>query len=90
MDWTGFDLIHFTLNRPLMVIRGSKGFLACGYIHIEAANQFADAGAIVKGVGSFEDMLKTRVAHPGDISVAGRNLGITVGMTGRDVLDKIR
>ena len=89
MNWTGLDRIHFSLNKPLMVIRGSKGFLACGYIDIQVADTFEDACAVVRTVENFQQMLVRRVAK-GDISRMGQRLGITEGMTGAQVLEKIR
>ena len=51
-----------TPNVSMMVITAQKGMLACGYISVEAADKFGDALAIVRGVSSYDDMLKAQVS----------------------------
>ncbi len=71
---------------PLLVLSAEKGFLMCGYLDINAAEALGDTAAKVKGVQSFEDMLKAEVveATPG-----ARELGVEPGMTGREALEKM-
>ena len=70
----------------LLVIRTNKGFLMCGYLNINAAEELGDTAAKVKGVKSFEDMLKAQVV---EITEMARRLGIKPWMTGREALEKM-
>ena len=35
MDWQGLDRERIELALPLLVIKGSKGLLACGYVNVK-------------------------------------------------------
>ncbi len=72
-----------TNNVSMMMINASSGMLACGYISMDAANKFGDAMAIVRGVSSYDDMLKASVC---EVSQKASELGVKVGMTGADAL----
>ncbi len=87
MDWTGFDRFHVDLKRPLLLARGSKGVLACGYLKVESFTKNGDAGAIVTGVSDFEEMLKADLIA---VSASAAALGLHVGMKGRDALELLR
>ncbi|MFI5383749.1 MAG: YunC family protein, partial [Methanosarcina thermophila] len=63
-----------------------KGFLMCGYLNINAAETLGDTAAKVKGVQSFEDMLKAKVV---EVTRFARELGIEPGMTGKEALEKM-
>jgi uncharacterized protein YunC (DUF1805 family) len=71
------------LSRPLLVISGSKGCLACGYLSMDSFERNGDAAAIVRGVDTFDDML---VAVVKEVSSLGKELGVAPGMTGREAL----
>jgi len=34
VDWTGLSKERIELALPLLIVKGSKGFLACGYIDL--------------------------------------------------------
>ena len=72
-----------TNNVSMMMINASKGMLACGYISMDAAEKFGDALVIVRGVSSYEDMLKKEVC---EVSKKAEELGVSVGMTGEEAL----
>ena len=72
-----------TNNVSMMMINASKGMLACGYISMDAAEKFGDALVIVRGVSSYEDMLKKEVC---EVSKKAEELGASVGMTGEEAL----
>ena len=67
------------LKLPLLVIKGTKGFLACGYVNSETCNKTEEACAIVSGVKTFEDMLKAKIKV---VSKEAQKLGVEAGMTG--------
>jgi uncharacterized protein YunC (DUF1805 family) len=79
--------LRFEMQKyPLLVIRAEKGFLMCGYLNTNAAETLGDKAAKVKGVQSFEDMLKATVV---EVTKFARDLGVEVGMTGREALEKM-
>lgn len=87
MDLSVFSKTRHQLQRPLLVISGSKGCLSCGYLSIEAFERNGDAGAIVRGVETYEDML---VAHVQAVSSKAEALGLRVGMTGAQALELLK
>lgn len=79
--------LRFEMQKyPLLVIRAEKGFLMCGYLNVNAAESLGDVAAKVKGVHSFEDMLKAQIV---EITQQARELGIEPGMTGKEALEKM-
>ena len=72
-----------TPNATLLVITGSNGLLGCGYLSVATADKLNDALAVVRGVANFDDMLSASVC---EVSAAAAQLGITVGMSGKDAL----
>ncbi len=79
--------LRFEMQKyPLLVIRAEKGFLMCGYLNVNAAETLEDTAAKVKGVQSFEDMLNASVV---EVTKLARELGIELGMTGREALEKM-
>lgn len=83
MDWEGFTKTRHDLQRPLLVVSGSKGVLACSYLNVATFAALAEAGAIVRGVGDFEAMLDAEIV---EVSPAATQLGVHPGMTGREAL----
>lgn len=81
------ETLRFELKRPLLVMKGSKGFLACGYINPETCNKTEEACAIVSGVNDFEDMKKALIVA---VSKAAEAMGIKVGDTGESALAKFQ
>ncbi len=87
MDWTGFNLTRHELKRPLLVVSGSRGCLSCGYLNVDSFDRNGDVGAIVRGVDNFDDMLDAQVQQ---VSKLASELGVQVGMSGRDALELFR
>lgn len=87
MDWTGLEREKIQLRLPLLIIRGPRGFLACGYINVDACDRTGEACAIVTGVKTHEDMLDADVKA---VSTEAERLGVRVGMKGRDALGLFR
>jgi len=87
MNWDGFDRFHIGLKRPLLLVRGSQGVLACGYLNIATCNKTGEAAAIVTGVDVFDDMLDKELIS---VSDAAQAMGLAEGMTGRDALERFR
>ncbi len=87
MNWEGLERHRIDLKLPLLVIRGAGGVLACGYLNVETFNKTGEVGAIVTGVKDFDDMLAARLVS---VSTAAAHVGIKAGMTGAEVVEKIR
>jgi len=71
-------------NAPVLLIKAKNGFLGCSYFSVETANRIGDALAIVSGVSEFGDMLEAEVKS---VSDKARELGIAIGMKGKDALN---
>lgn len=71
---------------PLLIIRGEKGYLACGYFDTKTIEKLNDCCAVIPGVKTFEDMKHKRVTY---VSKKAKKLGITKGMPGLRALDKL-
>ena len=87
MDLSDFVTTRHELRRPLLVVSGKNGVLACGYLNVATFDKLDEAGAIVTGVASFEDMLDAPLVA---VSKAARQLGLQEGMTGRQALERFR
>lgn len=80
---SSFKQVHIPLRRPLLMLIGGNGVLACGYLNVETFEKTGEAAAIVTGVASFDDMCEAKVMA---VSSAAAALGVQVGMPGRDAL----
>ena len=80
------DAVAFpTEHSVVLMIRGKKGLLGCGYLSVATADKTGDAVAIVSGVKNYDDMLKANVKA---VSAAAAALGVAAGMTGKEALEK--
>jgi len=86
-NWNDLEAIHLNLQEPLMILRARNGILACGYLNIEAFNEFNDVAVIVTGVKNFDKMFdKKPLDH--HISKAAKSAPyfITKDMKGDEIL----
>ena len=58
MNWDGLERHEVALKLPLLVIKAAGGVLACGYLNVQTFEKTGEAGAIVTGVRTFDDMKK--------------------------------
>ena len=80
------DAVAFpTEHSVVLMIRGKKGLLGCGYLSVATADKTGDAVAIVSGVKNYDDMLKAEVKA---VSAPAAALGVAAGMTGKEALEK--
>ena len=84
-DWSGRERSKISLEAPLLIVKGSLGFLGCGYINTDSC--IDEACAIVSGVNTHDDMLKASVKA---VSKDATKLGIKVGMTGAEAMELLR
>ncbi len=87
MDWKGLTREQIQLALPLLIIKGTKGFLACGYVNVEICNKTGEACGIVTGVKMHDEMLNAEVKA---VSVKAARLGVRVGMKGKEALEIFR
>ena len=89
-DWSGLTCEHIPLRWPLLVVHGSKGMLACGYINSPTGtNRTGDAAACMTLCITHADFLDATVKE-GSVSEQGVELGLKDGMSGREALELIR
>ena len=68
---------------PLLLIKGSKGFVMCGYLNMEVAERLGATAAMVSGVKSFDDVLNAQIKSA---TTKGKQIGLEPGKTVRDVI----
>ncbi len=69
--------------KNLIVVKGKRGYIACGYLDIKVADKFKDVAVIVKGVKNIKDVLRSKVYI---CSKEAKKLGIKKGQLIRDVI----
>lgn len=70
-------------SKNLILLRGPKGYVMCGYLDMEVADKFKDVAVKIVGVASIEDALETQVHSS---SLAAKELGINPGQPIAEVL----
>ena len=71
---------------PLLLIKGEKGFVMCGYLNMEAAEKQGAAAAVVSGVKTFEDVLNAEIKA---VTSKAKELGLEPGKKVRDVIARL-
>lgn len=67
----------------LIMIRGEKGVVFCGYLNPESAEKFGLSAVIVRGVRTVDEALTRPVSY---CTKKAEALGAKVGMSGREAL----
>jgi uncharacterized protein YunC (DUF1805 family) len=70
-------------SKKLIVLRGTKGYVMCGYLNLKAAQKFKDVAIKIVGVSSIEEALKAPVHST---TPPARKLGIHKGDLVKDIL----
>ncbi|MFA6282378.1 MAG: DUF1805 domain-containing protein [Candidatus Omnitrophota bacterium] len=73
-------------TKNLILLRGDKGYIMCGYLNLEAAEKFNDVAVKITGVSTIDDALKTQVHS---CTSAAKALGIKDGQPINEVLSII-
>lgn len=68
---------------PLVLIKGEKGFVMCGYLNIEAAERLGATAAVVSGVNSFDDVLNAEIRLS---TTKAKEIGLVPGEVVRTVI----
>ncbi|KUK05048.1 YunC family protein [Methermicoccus shengliensis] len=71
---------------PLIVIAARRGFVMCGYLDMRAVEEMGVAAAKVRGVHSFNDVLNAQIV---EATSCARQMGVSVGMRGKDALERM-
>ena len=71
---------------PLLLVKGEKGFVMCGYLNYDAAEKLGATAAIVSGVNSFEDVLNASIKSS---TTKAKALGLEPGKTVKDVINAL-
>ena len=75
------------LTRAVVLVKAPRGYLACGYFSLASADKFGEACGLVTGVDCAEDVLGVRLTA---VSRRGAELGLAVGMLGREALELLK
>ncbi|MCX5709148.1 MAG: DUF1805 domain-containing protein [Candidatus Omnitrophica bacterium] len=71
------------LSKSFVLLRGSRGYVMCGYLDMKVAQKFQDAAAKIVGVASIEDALKAQIQT---CTPQARRLGIKPGQPVKEAL----
>lgn len=70
-------------SAPLVILKGKKGFVMCGYLNMEAANKLGDCAVRVTGVNDLDTVLSSNAVG---VSEGARELGISEGQKVSDFI----
>lgn len=70
-------------SKNLLVLRGGKGYVMCGYLNLAVANKFKDVAVKITAVSTIAEALKARV-HA--LSPPALKMGIYKGQPIKEVL----
>jgi uncharacterized protein YunC (DUF1805 family) len=84
--WRGLERHEIQLDQKLLIVKGSKGVIGCPYLNVGSFEKFGEACAIIPAVDT-AGMLDSKVTA---VTAKAKELGIEVGMPGREALDRIR
>src|SRR6187200_2552773 len=83
--WNGLERHEIPLAQTLLLVKGSRGIAACPYLNVEMFEKTGEACIIIPAA-RIDGMLDSKVTA---LTPKARELGIEVGMPGREALDKI-
>lgn len=69
----------------MLILLAEKGYIMCGYLNREAAENFGDAAVVISG-STFEEILENPVKA---VTREASDLGIKIGMTGREAAERL-
>lgn len=70
-------------NKNFILLRGSRGYVMCGYLNLKAAQKFNDVAVKVTGVSTISEVLSTSVYS---CTNPAKKLGIYKGQPIKEVL----
>jgi len=85
--WRGLERHELQLvEQKLLVVKGSRGVVGCPYLDIDTFERLDEACALIPAA-DIDGMLDSKVTA---VTPRARALGIEIGMSGREALDRIR
>jgi len=70
-------------NKNLVLLKGSKGYIMCGYLDLKAAEKIGEAAVKITGVSNIKEALQASVHS---LTTAAKKLGIRKGQPIAEVL----
>lgn len=83
------SLIAFSLQlqkKSFVLIRGTKGYIMCGYLDLRIADKFGDTAIKVVGVKSITEALRARAYS---LSKKAKSMGLRRNQPIKEILKKI-
>jgi uncharacterized protein YunC (DUF1805 family) len=71
-------------NKPLLILKAKKGYVACSYLDRSSAENLGDIAAFVCGVDSFEDLYTSKIKN---MTAWAEEMGIREGMSVKKALE---
>jgi len=71
------------LSKNFILLKGSRGYVMCGYLDLKAAEKFKDVAVKILGVSSIGQALREKFYS---CSLSAKRLGIYKGQPVREVL----
>lgn len=84
--WNGLERHEIPLAQTLLLVKGSRGIAACPYLNVEMFEKTGEACIIIPAA-RIDGMPDSKVTA---LTPKARELGIEIGMPGREALEKIR
>jgi uncharacterized protein YunC (DUF1805 family) len=79
--------VHFIkidmYSAPIVMIKGRKGYVMCGYLNMQTAEKLGDAAALVRGVKDRQSIMKATIE---ETTTAGQSLGLQKGKKVEEVI----
>ncbi|MEM0380609.1 MAG: DUF1805 domain-containing protein [Desulfurococcaceae archaeon] len=75
--------IELPNSPPLVLIRGSRGFVMCGYLDIDTAEKLGAIAVKVRGVKNVEEMLEKEIC---EVTSKARDIGFNTGVKVKDII----
>lgn len=78
------ETVVFPLGKKnLIVIKGKKGYIMCGYLDLKVAQKFGEVAVKIAGVSNIKDALRTKVDS---LTSQAGELGIYKGQPIKEVI----
>lgn len=78
--------VELPASPPLLLVVAEMGFVMCGFLDVEVAEELDVAAAMVTGVESVEDVLDAEVEA---VTSKAETLGVSTGMKSVDALNQM-
>lgn len=75
------------LSKNFILLRGTKGYVMCGYLNLRAAEKFKDVAVKFTGASTIKEALKASVHS---CTPSARKLGVYKGQPVKEVLKIIK